>query len=97
MLKSTKGSSSTEKEEEEEIVLRKVVSEIDKRISSGQYCPRVAIPEDRFPNCVRILDKIVSESGKHIPCGRILITPTCERLEQESEDDQHPRKMRRSM
>ena len=92
LLKSIKGSKPTVKEEE--TILRKVLVEIDKRISSGQCCPQVLIPANDYPNCLRLLDKIVSESGIDIPCGMIKIAATCPGCEsRRSEiDHQNPRK-----
>ena len=75
MLKTIKGLNPTVKEEE--IILRKVVLEIDKRVSLGQCCPEVVIAADRFPNYCRLLNKTVSETGIDIPCGLIKIVSTC--------------------
>jgi len=95
-FESAKGPNLTVKEEYK--ILRKILVAMHERVSLGQCCPRIVIPEDKFPNCIRILNRIIAETGIHIPCGQIRIASTCPGCEcrrSDSENDHHPRKRHR--
>jgi hypothetical protein len=95
-FESAKGPNLTVKEEYK--ILRKILVEMHERVSLGQCCPRIVIPEDKFPNCIRILNRIIAETGIHIPCGQIRIASTCPGCEcrrSDSENDHYPRKRHR--
>ena len=56
----------TQKITNEEIAIRKVVSEINNRISSGQDCPVFIICREHFPNHERIIRKLMIETGSDL-------------------------------